>query len=245
MRYSRGNILFLILIGVALFGALAYAVTQGSRGGGKGDISDEQADIAASQAIQMADDIATAVSRLQIVRGCEDDEFDFAEDVTVSFSDGTTLLYPEGHNSNAPTNGRCSIFKPEGAGVIAKALPSEITINSQSAGQAIIGGWGPVVVDLAGVGSDTQNDLVIYLPYIKEEVCVKINEKLGITNPGGSPPVEPRGGGIRLYDGILSATATHGDDVADLYGKNAYCIFVPSGWPDDHDFAFIRLLIAR
>ena len=67
MRYSRGNILFLILIGVALFGALAYAVTQGSRGGGKGDISDEQADIAASQAIQMADDIATAVSRLQIV----------------------------------------------------------------------------------------------------------------------------------------------------------------------------------
>lgn len=244
MKYSRGNILFLILIGVALFGVLAYAVTQGSRGGGKGDISDEQADILAGQVIQMADDIATAVTRLQIVRGCEDEEIDFANDVAVLLSDGS-IIFPDGHNPNAPTNGRCSVFKPEGSGVTPKLLPSGAAIKNQSTGYNVAGTFGPMTAHVDGLGTDTKQDLVLYMNYLEENVCIKINNKLGITNPGGVPPVDARSGSTNIFNGVYVGTGRYGDDSSEIYGKKAFCFMDASAMPDDHDYVFITVLIAR
>lgn len=243
MDYSRGNILFLILIGVALFGALAYAVTQGSRGGGKGDISDEQADIIASQVIENAEDIASAVTRLQIVRGCGDDEFDFANDQHVLFSDDSPIFL-ENHNSNAPTNGRCSIFKPEGGGIIAKILPEGAAIKNQSVGvnKARSGGVSGIVID--GVGS-SQRDLVWLYPNLEESVCIKINQKLGIDNPSSVPPVDAPAGSVPAYDGTYSGAAVIGDNASEIYGKVAFCVRLTSAAPEDHELAFLRVLIAR
>src|SRR3954466_10752008 len=62
---ERGNALFLVLIAVALFAALSYAITQSGRGGGSG-ITNEQAQLVAARIIQMANDTRTGIQRMTL-----------------------------------------------------------------------------------------------------------------------------------------------------------------------------------
>ena len=64
---EKGNALFLILIAVALFAALSYAVTNSGRGGS--GIDKERADILAAQIMQEISMWQSHVQRLKIVSG--------------------------------------------------------------------------------------------------------------------------------------------------------------------------------
>ena len=79
-----GNVLFYILIAVALIAALSYAVTTTSRGGGTADISQEKAGLAASEILEYSNNIASAAAQLNL-RGCRDTEISF--DNTLSATD--------------------------------------------------------------------------------------------------------------------------------------------------------------
>ena len=62
MNKENGNVLFLILIAVALFAALSYAVTQSSRGGGNAD--EERRIIEISEWLQFVGSIRTTIQRM-------------------------------------------------------------------------------------------------------------------------------------------------------------------------------------
>lgn len=65
---QSGNVLFLILIAVALFAALSYAVTQSTRGGG-GDNVEKDA-LKASQILQYASTVKYSLDKVKILNGC-------------------------------------------------------------------------------------------------------------------------------------------------------------------------------
>ena len=66
---ERGNVLFLILIAVALFAALSYAVTQSTRSG-SGDASGETNLISSAQLTQYPAGIRTSIVRM-IIAGAQ------------------------------------------------------------------------------------------------------------------------------------------------------------------------------
>lgn len=65
MKQNTGNALFLILIAVALFAALSYAVTNSGRGGG--GIDRETAEINAAQLMNVSAQLKAAYQRLKII----------------------------------------------------------------------------------------------------------------------------------------------------------------------------------
>jgi hypothetical protein len=97
MEPQRGNVLFLILIAVALFAALSYAVTQSTNSGGA-NTSKEQAKLDRAELENYMAALQTGIMRLTIVRGCD----------TVDFTPPAEWV--AGKKS-------CHLFHPDGAGV--------------------------------------------------------------------------------------------------------------------------------
>ena len=196
MKSQHGNALFLILIAVALFAALSYAVTNSGRGGS--GIDREQAEIAAAQILQYISSIDTAIQRMRVINGCGESEFNF--DTTLYTTNSGTQM--NGNNTSAPADGSCDIFDPSESGVSAEILPEtgldlsheEVTDVAGNPNAWKAGHLRVLVAQLSGFGTDgaagteSANDLMLISNYLNKETCVAINDGLGIDNPGGDPP---------------------------------------------------------
>ena len=77
-KKQNGNVLFLILIAVVLFGALAYSVTQSSRGGG--NVDKEKQKIALAKMEQFEARLKFEYMRMQTTKGVSPDDISFAAD---------------------------------------------------------------------------------------------------------------------------------------------------------------------
>ena len=96
MKVEKGNALFLILIAVALFAALSYAVTSSGRGGS--GIDKEQASILAAQITQYGASVAVAVQRIKTINGTQDTMFEWQNDVYETL--GGVKQFSSGINTN-------------------------------------------------------------------------------------------------------------------------------------------------
>jgi hypothetical protein len=159
-RAQRGNVLFLILIAVALFAALSYAVTQSTQSN-SGKSVDEDALINAAQLTQYATTISAELMRMQI-RQVEVQNFQFNPpddfgNLTlpaygVFTSGGTT------YQKSAPT-------------IMADGLQGTWYFNAdfevKDVGTSIAGNF-------------NGNEITAFLPGVKQTVCQKIDTDLGI-----------------------------------------------------------------
>ncbi len=100
---QNGNALFLILIAVALFAALSYAVTQSGRGGGS--IDREQIAIDAASAIQFASSVEQQITKNSLLRTYDQLLFDDG-----AFNASGTTYPPDG---TTPTGSSIGIFNQE------------------------------------------------------------------------------------------------------------------------------------
>ncbi len=177
---QSGNILFLILIAVALFAALSYAVTTSTRSGSV-NAGQEQAALNAAQLIQYGGVIRQTMIRLAIMNGCTDTSFNFV---------GGGL---GGNNPIAPADKTCNLFDKAGGNL---PIPTKFSpemfrpLSDTSVGGTDIGyklpwfGGNYNIQDTPTAASD----LYMTVGDLSKDVCIAINNKMGITNPGNLPP---------------------------------------------------------
>jgi len=165
MRQERGNALFLILIAVALFAALSYAVTQSGRSGG--GVDKEQKIISAALMVEQATAVQQAVVRMMLTG------------TTIATLDLGIPSPPAANLSfeSLPcTTGEDCVFAPEGGGAIWPSLPvGEASIRWEIIGQ----GSGVSVKD---VGT-TEEDILLDIYDLSQAICEQINKGLGLSVP--------------------------------------------------------------
>ena len=174
---ESGNVLFIILIAVALFGALNFVVGNMLRGGNPQAISEQKASILADEILAQARDIRQTVQNLRISNGCGDDDISFENPITA------------GYEHSPVADDECKVFHPDGGGLNYIAPPEEWLETSQSGntGYAEVRFVGkPAVLD---IGSG-EKELIMFVNFVKQPICLAINDKSGIINTSGAPPVD-------------------------------------------------------
>lgn len=157
-HHQSGNAVLLILLGVALFAALAYTFMRGSQQG-QGNMSAQQAKIAAQEIRNSALNIDRAINKL-VSRGCSQDQ--------LSLSGTTNRTTTHYINTWAPSDGSCNVFGSNGGGVSDASLSTGKGQSSWEFGQNEAfeikpGQWAYGIMAL--------------LPNISDQVCQAINNQ--------------------------------------------------------------------
>jgi hypothetical protein len=160
-RGEKGNVLFLILIAVALFAALSYAVTQSTRGGGSSD--SETNLINSAQATQYPAGVRTATVRM-ILNG-------------ISISD---LEFNPPSSFSSCTSPKLCVFHPSGGGATYASAPGDLMASTSAGTWRFNGEFEIVDVGISSSGASAGNEILALLPGVTKSLCDRVNEELGI-----------------------------------------------------------------
>ena len=172
MKAQSGNALFLILIAVALFAALSYAVTNSGRGGG--GIDREQASLIASQIIQEVGRVQTARMRLNISGGYDQIHFDDSsetssgniyEGLTPTRTGNTVGIYAPGNGNLVPSIPDAAFTVVDsGTGVFMQYMAAGRDNDNNGSKDAELG--------------TTASDVILRINDLNRGVCEALNSEL-------------------------------------------------------------------
>jgi hypothetical protein len=176
---ESGNVLFLILIAVALFAALSYAVTQSSRSGG-GDANTEKNLISSAQLTQYPAGIRTSIVRM-LINGVDVNDLLF--NTPADFGDGN----PIDDVSTAPADVKMvhdAVFHPSGGGATYSPAPPDLMADGAQADWVFSSKYEVTNIGTSVDTSSDGNDIIAFLPGVSISVCKKIVSQLGISTTG-------------------------------------------------------------
>lgn len=167
-----GNVLFLILIAVALFAALSYVVTQSTRSG-SGSTDREKSILSSAQMTQYPTALRTSLIRM-VLAGVAVENIRF--DAPATSGPFTTLSSSQ------------LVFHPQGGGATYQEAPADLSASGNSA----LSWHYNADFSIPGIGTDGTggNDVIAFLPGISASVCRQVNEKLNVrcTTVAGTVP---------------------------------------------------------
>lgn len=245
---QKGNAIWFILLAIALLAALTLAISHFSDTAEQtGNI--ELDNIQASQILRITKGWDQAVNQMQTHEISAND---------ISFASAGGMAGYANPNCAADN---CRFFQT-GGGAQTYAAPDTAWLDSINSAAAFYGQWiftGKLCVQGVGdiseaVGTNCNTDpaaseLAVLLPYVKEGLCIQLNNLLGIPNPGGKPPADT--GDIWAASPQFTGTYATGTNIgvgdANLYRKPSGCIegSGSAATPPSGTFTFYHVLLAR
>ncbi len=223
-KSEKGNVLFLILLAVVLFAALAYAVTSSMRGGGK-DASDESLSTMASRVIQFSTLVQNLINRSMLVNNIPDYGFDFS-------ADNNTV------NANSTCNDTsCRVYTTS----VRQGLTESFSLPAKFTATGTEQKNGLSSAAVVNIGTPKE-DLLLIISALSEGLCRAIN-KLADINPDYTLK-DYWGGTSSSAGGTLTSFPENGAKIGD---QNPAFVNHPMGcFPHNSSgFVFYHVLIAR
>lgn len=226
--HEAGSVFFLILIGIALFAALSYAMMKGSSTA-TSNLTADQARLAATEMIAFANTMQKSVQKLRLA-GCAPEQFNFYN--TVWKLNNGTLTFPSSHNPNRATDGSCDIFAINAGAVSPVIFPSNYfdTLGQTVGATSTPPGTSTAISVVVPATGTSAPDLVGVTPWISHQVCMKINEILGIKNNTNTGPLNTSSGawGISPFDGNYQNNSFGPSDSQIRTGQSMFCTYYGS-----------------
>jgi len=169
--HQNGNAFIIILAGIFLFAALMFTFSKSGQKG-SGNLTKNQAKIAAQEILNYAKLVEGAVDRVRR-NGCSENEISFENDVVSGYE-----------NTSAPTDKSCHVFEPEGGKLTWVDAPTNYTNSNRtyefSAQNAIYDLGATSGAPHCPSRSDKSRcaDLTISLSNVSEILCAEINNLL-------------------------------------------------------------------
>ncbi|MEM6781555.1 MAG: hypothetical protein AAF569_06805, partial [Pseudomonadota bacterium] len=145
------------------------------------------------------------------------------------------------YNPNSPTDKSCHIYDIAGGNINFRIIED---YSTQISGRIRIVGVGDDCLDCAELTLALGTYTTSTLGLIPKNVCISINDKLGITNDGGDPPDDAIGAGSAFshFEGTyVSGGSRVGNSDPDLEGQTAACYMETV----NGRYIYYQVLIAR
>lgn len=229
---QSGNVLFFILIGIALFAALMFTLTRGK----SPDLGAAENDALVAQEIaSYADKINSAVQNIMLQNGCSETQ--------ISFENSTVAGY-----TNAAAAAKCKIFDTAGGGMAFATPPAKaVDSNSATAASSTLAGnyffSGNICVDGVATGTGAcaagNAELVLVLPWVTEAICEQLDQ---IALNTTSIPADAG----TSFDGTKFTGTFAGSYTIGLTGNpHSGCYQSSSSSPPGAGYHYYQVLIAR
>ncbi len=235
---NSGNVLFIILIAIMLFGALSFAVTRTTQSSSDGGASKERAKLIASEIIGYGNSMERAVSRV-LSKGVSENQLDFSNNVWETRSGAPVASAAA---NPACTSDTCRIFNPAGGGMTAMTFDNG-SFSSGYASAATKDGHARIMSTvITDIGSPLP-DLILLVSYIPPAGCAAINTSLGIANDEGDTPPLDSFTGVTEFTGTIDGAGAIGDEATQFAGKAAGCVLFSNA--SANNTHYYQVLIAR
>lgn len=237
---QSGNVFVIILIGVVLFGALGFTFSR-SANKGTGNLTKQQAKVAAQEILSYANLVEGAVDRVRR-KGCSENEISFENNVVSDYE-----------NPNSPIDKSCNVFDENG-GKISYLEPNgnwlDKTYSLESLHKKLYFPSHSCIQDLGSESGDCKsdgeknNELIIIFPYIQKNICHEIQNLLYETKDIPKDQVNMWPPAENKYTGnFVSGTAISGS-LNENNGKESYCM-EGDNTPTSNTYHFYHVLLAR
>lgn len=240
-RGESGNAIFYILAGIVLLAALSMAVSHSGRSTAT-SLTDDRVQLFATEILGYGDAAGKAAATLRL-RGLPPTGLEF---------DTAALT---GYDNPACGDDSCRLYTPSGGGIGYTQVPRDWLDTAYSSHAEFAKPFfsGDACVPGVGTGDTACNtqtgtgELIMFVPFVKRDICTKLNSLMSVSNEGSDAPEISTCPFTTKFTGTISGgTIIDGPAGDRFFARSGGCVKAPTTCAGmGGSYHFYQVLVAQ